>query len=163
MRTILFFFLFMAFAINSFSQAEIFVIRHAESTSLNDATPLLTEGIIRANKLAVLFSKAAITKIYVTNIVRNKQTADPLWKAIGGQANQLITYANNAQLLNFVNADIVAGRRVLIVGHSNTVPQIITSLGVQGLPVVINNEFDNLFQIIVRGGQRELFHFKYGL
>lgn len=163
MRTILFTILLCFFVKASFSQAELFVIRHAESTSLNDATPLMTEGVIRANKLAILFSKAAITKIYVTSIVRNRQTAEPLWKAIGGQANQLITYTNNAQLLNFVNADIAAGRRVLIVGHSNTVPQIISMLGVAGAPVVINNEFDNLFQIILRAQQRELLHFKYGL
>jgi phosphohistidine phosphatase SixA len=163
MKTIQTLLLFISISQIVYGQAEIFVIRHAESTSLNDASPLLTEGTIRANKLAVLFSKASIQKIYVTAIIRNRQTADPLWRQIGGQANQLITYNSVAQLQLLVQGDIIAGRRILVVGHSNTVPQIITSIGVLGAPVVIGTEFDNLFQIIVRGAQRELFHFKYGL
>jgi phosphohistidine phosphatase SixA len=149
----------------SYSQAEVFVIRHAESTSADVNSPLLTEGIIRSHKLKVALANAQISRVFITSTVRSRQTAEPIWRAIGGLANQLVVYNSTDQLINLANADIVAGRRILVVGHSDTVPQIMAALGVNPMPVpalqIGGN--DDLFEVIYRGNIRELIRLKYGL
>jgi hypothetical protein len=51
-----------------------------------------------------------------------------------------------------------AGEVALVIGHSNTVPEIIAGLGGPSLPMLASTEFDNLF---VQAGQR-LTHLRYG-
>ena len=149
--------------IEVFSQAEVFIIRHAESTSATDHSPLISTGFIRSYKLESLFSKSKITRIFITNTLRSKQTAEPLWRSIGGTPNQMVIYNSYAHLRTLIASDIAAGRRILIVGHSNTVPQIISALGVAPPILPDLNGNDDLFEVIYRGVNRELIHLKYGL
>jgi hypothetical protein len=55
-----------------------------------------------------------------------------------------------------------ANGNVLIVGHSNTVPELLTRLGVKDAIAIADNEYDNLF-IVVRpaGGEPTLIRLRY--
>ncbi|MDH5617780.1 MAG: hypothetical protein OEZ11_03995, partial [Gammaproteobacteria bacterium] len=42
------------------------------------------------------------------------------------------------------------GKAVLVVGHSDTVPQLIEALGVDPAPVIAANDYDKLFVVSLR-------------
>jgi hypothetical protein len=51
-----------------------------------------------------------------------------------------------------IKSDILsnhAGQTVLVVGHSDTVPDIVNRLGARRVPVIDDGEFDNLFVVKV--------------
>ena len=56
-----------------------------------------------------------------------------------------------------------AGQTVLVVGHSNTVPELITLLGGPSLPIIDDCEFDNLFVLVRHSNtSSSVTKFKYG-
>jgi broad specificity phosphatase PhoE len=130
------------------AQKLVILTRHAEradggamSGKAENDPPLSAAGEARAAKLAAMLGDAGITAIFATEFKRTQDTAKPLAAKLkltvqtvpGDQTAQLM-----AQLKKHPN-DIV-----LIVGHSNTLPEVIKALG--GPAVTIPDpEFDNLF------------------
>jgi bisphosphoglycerate-dependent phosphoglycerate mutase len=56
-----------------------------------------------------------------------------------------------------------AGQTVLVVGHSNTIPELIRQLGGTSLPNIDDCEFDNLFVLVrYRSSEASLTKLKYG-
>ena len=55
-----------------------------------------------------------------------------------------------------------AGRTVVVAGHSNTVPLLISALGVEPAPEIPHWQHDNLFVVTVSGGAARLLHMHYG-
>jgi hypothetical protein len=56
-----------------------------------------------------------------------------------------------------------AGQTVLVIGHSDTVPDIIRRIGAGSVPVIDDDEFDNLFVVNVFSPNRAtLTRLKYG-
>jgi hypothetical protein len=55
------------------------------------------------------------------------------------------------------------GESVLIVGHSNTVPEVIRMLGGDMVPTIDEKEFDDIFIVTVYArGKAKVTHLKYG-
>jgi bisphosphoglycerate-dependent phosphoglycerate mutase len=55
------------------------------------------------------------------------------------------------------------GQTVLIAGHSNTVPAIITALGGGSMSDIPDNEYDNLYVVtIYKFGKARVVKLKYG-
>ena len=141
------------------AQTTVYVVRHAEKAS--DANekdvPLSEEGKNRAERLAAILKDAGITAIYSTDATRTRSTAEPLARA-GGRTVRM--YSDVAAL-----ADQIKGEReavVLVVGHSNTVPQIIAALGVRAPVEVGDREYDNLFVVVSRPiGEPAFLHLRY--
>jgi hypothetical protein len=52
------------------------------------------------------------------------------------------------------------GATALVVGHSNTVPEIVAALGVATAVTVADDEYDNLF-IVTRGAVPRAIHLRY--
>jgi hypothetical protein len=65
-----------------------------------------------------------------------------------------------------IKSDILsnhAGQTVLVIGHSDTVPDIINRLGAGSVPVIDDSEFDNLFVVKVFSQARaSVTRLKYG-
>ncbi len=110
----------------------IFLVRHAEKAGEpTDRDPELSEaGRERAAALARVLGDANIAAIYSTPFIRTEKTAAPL-------AEKLSLEVTITPITRTFVADLVAtlqsqhaGETVLVVGHSNTVPQTITALGV---------------------------------
>lgn len=120
----------------------VFVVRHADKASptadaLHD--PL---GIARAAELARALSSAGIDTIFHSDTVRAEQTAAPLAGALG-ITPLVYPAADVAGLVDALLADH-RGERVLVVGHSNTVPDIVEALGGPAAPDLPESDHDDV-------------------
>ena len=138
------------------AQHPVFVVRHAERADAGMATassmandPELSEaGKARAQSLATVLKDAGVTAIYVTEFKRTQQTAEPLAKALGIQPT-VVSAKDAAAIVEKVRSGKGAA---LIVGHSNTVPDVLTRLGIASPPKIADADYDNLF--VVTGGDK---------
>jgi broad specificity phosphatase PhoE len=105
-----------------------------------DDPGLSSAGKKRALALATLLSDARITSIFTSDLRRTKDTAAPL-------ATQLaIAPVVIADAPAAAAAEIkAASDRVLVIGHTNTVPEIIKALGGPPDVEIQHAEFDRLF------------------
>jgi len=167
-------FLLMAAVAHAASAADpqaIFIVRHAErapaaptagaDTSMTAPAsdpPLSEAGRERAAKLATMLRSADIKGIYVTEFQRTRQTAEPLAKALGLEA--IVTTGNDVDALMAKLRD--AKGHLLVVGHSNTIPDILKRLGVREDVTIPDSEYDNLF-VVVRpdGGEPTLIRLRF--
>ena len=133
------------------AQHTVFLVRHAERADTSPGTsptmaadPDLSEtGRARAESLASALKDAHVTAIYATQFKRTQQTAAPLAKALGLTV-KIVTSKDTADLIKQLK---VATGNVLVVGHSNSVPDVITGLGVTTPVTIGDDEFDNLFLV----------------
>ena len=96
--------------------------------------------------------------IYVTEYLRTQQTAQPSADYFHLRP-QRVDSGNTAALVDAIRRH--ASSSVLVVGHSNTVPAIVSMLG--GPAVRIGEtEFDNLFIVTVTSGQTSVLQLRYG-
>jgi len=123
----------------------IFVVRHAERTGEPDP-PLNAEGVRRAQSLARILKDANIRNFYASDTLRAQQTAEPTAKA-AGQRVQVISQKDFEGLVRSARAAAAAGNNTLIVGHSNTVPDIVKALSGVELPPIQSTEHDRLILI----------------
>ncbi len=163
-RSTLVFFLAMLLATEVGAQPTVFLVRHAEradtapgATPTMGADPDLSEaGRARAESLATLLKDAGITAIFVTEFKRTQQTAAPLANALGLTV-KIVTSKDTAALVKQVKS---SKGNVLVVGHSNSVPDVITGLGVKTPVTIGDNDFDNLF-LVNRGTRPSLLRLHY--
>ena len=145
-------------------QGVVFLIRHAEradagmaAAKMAGADPELSDaGKARAAALAELLKDAKITGIFTTEYKRTRNTAQPL-AAATGVAAAAVDSKDAAGLIDKVKA---SDGNVLVVGHSNTVPEIIKSLGVSEPVAIPDDQFDNLF-VVIRGARPTLLRLHY--
>ena len=134
---------------NVFAQSTFFVVRHAERADTSSGAPatmaadpdLSEAGRARATSLAAMLKDAGVRAIFVTEYKRTQQTAAPLAEALGLTA--IVVPAKDTAGLA-ARLKKVDGN-ALVVGHSNTVPEVITELGVTTPVSVADTEFDSLF------------------
>ena len=147
------------------AQTSVFVVRHAEradavaGTAPTMATdPDLSDiGKARAQSLASALKDAGITAIYTTEYKRTQQTAEPLAKALGIALTPVPARDMPALLQKLKSGT----GNALVVGHSNTVGEVIAGLGVTEPVKLTDNDYDNLF-VVVRGEKPTLvrLHFR---
>ena len=119
--------IFLAFSIPKNDCSTFYLIRHAEKVRINktDRDPALNEkGIIRALNWKDYFIDKDISKIYSTNYKRTLETVKPIEKAIGLTA--ILYSPSNIDYKNFILSN--KGEKVLVVGHSNTIPGFVNEL-----------------------------------
>jgi phosphohistidine phosphatase SixA len=141
----------------------VFVVRHAERADAGMAAttdPDLSDlGRARASSLAGWLKDAGISRIYVTEFKRTRQTADPLAKQIG--IEPVVVSSKKEEAGRLIDLVKTGTGNVLIVGHSNTVPQILKGLGIEASIVIADNEFDNLFAVDRGCAQPTLLRLRY--
>lgn len=142
------------------AQEAVYVVRHAERADSSADSELSADGIKRSVALSRLLAGAGVTRIFATERKRTVQTAAPLGEAM--RVTTSIVQANDeASLVEMVRAS-KSTDRVLIVGHSNTVPSILGRLGVKESIAIPDNEFDNLFVVFPKpDGGAVLVRLKY--
>jgi broad specificity phosphatase PhoE len=138
------------------AQQTIFVVRHAERADTPAAgapamiapatdPPLSAAGRERAVRLASMLRGADIKHIFVTEFRRTQETAAPLAEQL--KLTPVVSASNDPGPL--VEQVRQLKGNALIVGHSNTIPDLLTRLGIKDLVAIPDAEFDNLF-IVVR-------------
>ncbi len=119
----------------------IWVVRHADKVTnwakareLNAFQPLNCEGSTRAEQIAKRLGDADIAAIYTSTTTRTLATGMPLAEAAGVPISPDDRTIDPAQLTAFfaeMNERHTEDSTILIVGHSNTVPQLLIELGAE--------------------------------
>jgi uncharacterized protein (TIGR02246 family) len=123
------------------------LVRHAEKATDDPRDPALTPaGLHRAERLARLLVDRPLTAVYATDYRRTRQTAQPTAASHGldvtiydaGQPSHEF-----AQVLRRRHP----GETVLVVGHSNTIPGIMSQLCECMAHSLEEDEYGDLFEI----------------
>lgn len=137
------------------SRPTVYIVRHAEKATATGAmmqndVPLSAAGEQRAAKLASLLGKKGIQHIFSTPTIRTTTTAKPLSERSGVPVQLYHPRDTVDQFLKRVRA--IQKGNVLIVGHSNTVDDLVNGLtGKQLLQDLPETEYNNLFRLRKKG------------
>ena len=127
----------------------VYIVRHAEKNTTDPKNPdpeLSMEGEKRVKSLAAKVKREKIAAVFSTKFKRTVQTG-----SLVAQKNKL-----NIELYNPANPKALAemvkrkykGQKVLIVGHSNTVLELVEAFGVsRPLSALTDDDYDFLFKI----------------
>jgi broad specificity phosphatase PhoE len=146
------------------AQKLLFIVRHAERADADSATkmmnsdpPLSETGKARAETIAEMLADSGVASIYTTEFRRTQETAAPLAAKIQVAPVQISSRDTEALIKTLRTRD--GGKIVLVVGHSNTVPDIIQAYG--GPRVTIDDkEYDNLFIVVPADGTTTRIRFR---
>ncbi|MFC5410478.1 SixA phosphatase family protein [Larkinella bovis] len=132
----------------SCSTSNVFIVRHAEKVSEADTSSLTRAGFERAQDLAERLEDERISLILTTPYRRTQQTAGPL----AHQLNLPITsYPATPASAVVEQIHRAKGKNILVVGHSNTILDIVKGLGGQpGRTQIESGDFDNLFIVTLQ-------------
>lgn len=158
---------------DTFKVITVFLARHAEKeTTPPEDPPLTAAGQERAQTLMRTLAGTGIKTIYTSQFLRTRQTAEPLAKQLGVDVTVLAIKmdAKNPKKISDQSYEEVvdkvyerAGESVLIVGHSNTLSEIIKRLGGDMMPSIDDKEFDDLFVVTIYAkGKAKVLRLKYG-
>jgi phosphohistidine phosphatase SixA len=143
------------------AQQAVFVVRHAEKADQSDDAELSDAGKRRAAALAELLRGAGVTHVITTEYRRTQQTAAPLASERGLTPEHVPArdFAALVAKLRATGPDAV----VLVVGHSNTIPPMLTALGWPNDIDLKDRDYDDVFVLVPRAGQRpSVLRLKYG-
>lgn len=136
----------------------VFIVRHAEKEKQPSNNPPLTlDGEKRAETLACMLSHSGVSVVLTTNTTRTRETVNNYANKKG---IKIQTYRTIEDVANLIKTKYM-GKTILVAGHSNTVPNIIKTLGINSVPN-IDNEYNNLFIITIFSEDLvSLIHLKY--
>jgi len=156
-----------------FKPTTVFLVRHAEREEVpKQDPPLKKEGVLRSQELARLLGSAGVKTIITSQSARTKQTAEAFASKAGLTVTSISLKSNptNPRLIaEESTAEVVnkilerPGENVLLVGHSNSLPDVIKMLGGDVVPTIDERKFDDLFIVTVYArGKAGVVHLKYG-
>lgn len=136
----------------SFGQSKTttyYFIRHAEKVDSSQNPDLSEKGLQRAELWNKIFSEISFDEIYSTDYKRTLQTASPT-----ATTKKMEIKLYNPKTLNIESfKKETLGKKVLIVGHSNTTPKFVNDIINQNLFSDIEDEtFGNLYIVTIIDG-----------
>lgn len=142
-----------------------YLVRHAEKVTSGEAMviadprdpPLTEAGQARSEQLAELLKDSGITAIWSSDYIRTRDTAAPLASLLGLD----VQLYDPSDLVGFAaQLKMDTGQNVLVVGHSNTTPQLSEALGGEpGTPIYEKSEYDRLYLVNLETGESEIQRF----
>lgn len=127
------------------AQEAVFVIRHAEKQLSGDDPALTEAGRVRAAAWAEMLRSTGVGAVVTSDARRTRETggliADIL--ALPVTEHDRTDTAGLIDLLGFDHEDDI----VLVVAHTETIPGILSMLGVADPPEIPTDEFANLFVV----------------
>lgn len=142
-----------------------YLVRHAEKVTDGSAMlvadpkdpPLTKDGRARSVQLADLLKDADIEAIWTTDYNRTRDTAAPLARRLGLE----LQFYDPSDLESFAETlKKTPKQTVLVVGHSNTTPQLAKALGEDsGTPIDEAGEYDRLYVVSLKTGETEIRRF----
>ena len=162
-----------AVAQEEFKPITVFLVRHAErGEEPRQDPPLTQDGVARSQALARLLSSAGIKAIFTSQFNRTKQTGEPLAAKLGLTVTPFtlkLSPSNPRQIAEESTAEVTnkilqhGGQSVLVVGHSNSIPDVIKMLGGDVVPTIDERKYDDLFVVTVYAkGKAKVAQLKYG-
>jgi broad specificity phosphatase PhoE len=135
-----------------------YIVRHAEkavpaagTTMMANDPPLSDAGKARANALLQLLKGEQVAHIFSTNTIRTRTTAEPLSQHLGVPIQTYGPKPDSAFIQQLKSLE----KDALVVGHSNTVDDIVNMLcNEQKVPGdLADTEYDNLFIVTIKNGK----------
>ncbi|MGH8083451.1 MAG: SixA phosphatase family protein [Lysobacter sp.] len=139
------------------SHASYVVVRHAEKASDDPRDPNLSEaGRARAERIALWLKNEPVGAVYATAYRRTQQTGEPSARAHG--LTEIVYDAKQpaAEFAAQLRRDRPQGT-TLIVGHSNTAPEIAAALCGCAVEPMPETEFDRRMRIDIDAHGRAAF------
>jgi phosphohistidine phosphatase SixA len=126
--------------------AVVFLVRHAEKQTTGEDPALTEAGRQRAEALARVLTDAGVRAVYSTDFARTRDTAVPTATRVGAGIR-----IYDAAALEMLARDLKRpGARSLVVGHSNTTPELVGLLGGEpGPPIDEASEYDRLYVVMI--------------
>ena len=137
----------MAYPVSAESESytTFYFVRHAEKQDGQGDVALSTTGLERAQDLLDVLKDVPLSGVYSTDFRRTQQTARPTASHFG---LAVVAYdhrrTDRRKWLEEVHQKH-RGENILVVGHSNTVPEQVQSLTGQSVPGIEHNEFDTMY------------------
>jgi phosphohistidine phosphatase SixA len=145
--------LFAAWTWFTANSITVIVIRHAEKETVSAPDPALsTAGEARAALLARMFGETKgagrLDAIYVSATLRSRSTAAPLAARL--ELVPIEAPADDARGLAHRVLRENSGRRVMVIGHLNTVPEIVSALAQRSdIPKIDEQDFGTMYIVTV--------------
>ncbi|MBX3702804.1 MAG: histidine phosphatase family protein [Steroidobacteraceae bacterium] len=141
-----------AWLLSAASTTTVFVMRHAEKAAIpGDDPPLSPVGENRALVLAEYFGRApkelGLDCIIVSEFKRTQDTVRPLANRLGIPV--IVVPAQDSKRAARRALGEYRGGRVLIVGHSNTVPALVEELSGRKIPEMSEQEYGVVYVVAV--------------
>lgn len=149
----------LALSVPAFCQVTVIFTRHAEKAATPPKDPPLTEaGKQRAEALASMLADSGVEAIYTSELQRTQQTAAPLAARVHVTPT-VLPAKDTAALVQAIRAR--HSGVFVVVGHSNTLPDIISALGGPKVEIA-DSQYDNLFVLTVGPSESSLLRLHYG-
>ncbi|HMQ45900.1 MAG TPA: phosphoglycerate mutase family protein [Saprospiraceae bacterium] len=144
------------------TSSTLILVRHAEKASDTEDPDLTEEGYIRAKRLAEMLSKLKLAAVYSTDYKRTRLTAQPVADQQGVELS-IYSPEEPAAFLQQLLEKHGGGETVLIVGHSNTVPEMLGLLDTtQVWPTIADTDYGNVFFArLAQMGVAEIMELRY--
>lgn len=145
----------------SSARTVVFLVRHAE----RETDELNEIGRMRADHLATLFEHTKLDALIATDLIRTRQTIEPLAAAQAAMGNPLeirITDATAAATVEAIRA-LSPGSTAVAAGHSFTIMSVIQTLGATETRLPFpSSEYDNVWVLTLEaGGEAAVVPLKY--
>jgi broad specificity phosphatase PhoE len=122
----------------------IVVVRHAEKASTGGNDPELSvAGQKRADALARILKDSQITAVFVTEFKRTQQTAAPTARA----AHVSPTVVPAGDTPGLVSKLRALNGNALVVGHGNTIPDLVKELGIATPITIPEDDYTEIFVV----------------
>ena len=136
----------------------VILVRHAERAGgMAPEVGLSDAGRCRAQLLTGMLADAGISHIFTSDVARTQQTAEPIAKKLGVKPEAIAGKDYDAWIAKLNGTKGVS----LVVGHSDTVPEIISRLGAGKVTPIADTDFDRLFVVTISGGQASVVMLHY--
>jgi len=124
----------------------VFIVRHAEKASTGGKDPdLSVQGEKRADALAHILKDSQITSVFVTEFKRTQKTAAPTVRA--AHVSPTVIPANDIGAL--VEKLRALNGNALVVGHGNTIPDLLRALGITTPVSIPEDDYTEIFAVLL--------------
>ena len=139
------------------AQPVVVIVRHAEKAVIGGNDPdLSSAGRARAEALARILKDSGITAIFTSEFKRTRETAAPTGTSAHVSPTVVAAKDTDALLakLHQLNGN------ALVVGHGDTIPNIIKALGINNTINIPDEDYSELL-IVTLGDKPQLFRLRY--
>ena len=124
----------------------VFVVRHAEKANSGGKDPELSvQGQKRAVALANILKDSQITSVFVTEFKRTQETAAPTARA--AHVSPTVIPANNLAVI--VEKLHTLNGNALVVGHGNTIPDLLKALEIATPVSIPEDDYAEIFAVVL--------------
>lgn len=125
-----------------------FVMRHAEATGTQQDPPLSVVGRERAWRVGRMLRSVRPQRILHTSTTRSRETASEIARIVGVGAGSYDMFDPEPVIRRMIDG----GGVWLLVGHSNTVPDLVRRLGGEpGTDAMPESVYDQIFMVVRAG------------